>query len=431
MFGIKKTEDIRAKAFFMGTQDVNQADALKEIEADFETKREDVNLRATDEIKHLEAETEIANARKTDAESRWKMLDSLAGGRTPEFTKPALAVVVAFVLIAAEGLLLSAVIDGLNIVIFWVQWVVATVMVTALSGLLKWSVHSFRQMPRKLWQVILPATFSLVALGVFGWWRGEEVVFAGQQIENGNTFAAENAFLTKVLLTLVTIALPTLAAVALEFGLEKLRFWKEHSTAKSDFFRFGKLPETNRKRLESANEKRDIELERVKKERESWLFAARDAFETGRETGAHKRHNFRDASLTCKEFETGRETGAHKRPLWTVLFSTAVVGVLIFVSVMVFAFVFVDQPLSLFIENDAFRFGLFLLTVAGLTGLFAIHAFRKRDRPTAKELFRERVTHFRNTEHPNDLKTNEGAQKPLPASADEDVWNEETIVTTR
>jgi len=407
MFGIKKTEDIRAKAFFMGTQDVNQADALKEIEADFETKREDVNLRATDEIKHLEAETEIANARKTDAESRWKMLDSLADGRTPEFTKPALAVVVAFVLIAAEGLLLSAVMDGLNIVIFWVQWVVATVMVTALSGLLKWSVHSFRQMPRKLWQVILPATFSLVALGVFGWWRGEEVVFAGQQIENGNTFAAENAFLTKVLLTLVTIELPTLAAVALEFGLEKLRFWKEHSTAKSDFFRFSKLLETNRKRLESANEKRDIELERVKKERESWLFAARDAF------------------------ETGRKTGAHKRPLWTVLFSTAVVGVLIFVSVMVFAFVFVDQPLSLFIENDAFRFGLFLLTVGGLTGLFAIHAFRKRDRPTAKELFRERVTHFRNTEHPNDLKTNEGAQKPLPASADEDVWNEETIVTTR
>lgn len=394
----RKTKDIRAEAFFSGTQNVNQADALREIEADFEKASAEVSLRATDNIKQLEAETEIAGLRQAEAEERWQRMNALTGGRLPEFTKPALAVAVAFALIVAEGLLMAPVMDGLNITIWWAQWMVATVMVMAPSGFLKWAVHSFRQTPRRLWQVIAPAAFSLITLTVFGWWRGEEVIFAGMQSGDGNTFAAENAFLTRLLMTLVTIALPTVAAVALEFGLEQLRFWQEHRSARNDFFKFGQKLATKRKTLEAAKEKRDRELEKVAQECASWLAAARDAF------------------------EQGQEIGAHKKPLWRVLFSIAVVAILTFVGVMILGFVFVDRPLAQFIASDVLRFVLFLLTVLGVTGLFALHALRKWNRPTPQELFAEHVTHWRNAAHPDAVRVNEKPPQLLPARADEELW---------
>jgi hypothetical protein len=415
----RKNEDVRARAFAAGTQpEVGQGDALKELEADFERKRVAARQRATDGIKTLEAKEAVSGDRKTEAGERWARMSELTGGRDPEFAKPSIATVTAFALILAEGKLLAPTMDGLNVTEPGAQWAVATVLVLALSGLLKWSVHSFRQTPRRLWMVVAPAAFSLTALAVFGWWRGEEVVFAGLQEAEVNTFAAQNAALTKLLLMLVTIALPALAAVALEFGLEKLRFWWEHRKARGDFFRFNKEHEGDLKRLEAAREGRDHELEKLAQDREAWLAAARDSF------------------------ELGRKVGAHKRPAWEVALHIAVAAVLIFVGVTVVAFLFIDSPLSAFIESGPIRFALFLLTALGLTGLAAARIIRRWHRPTPEELWAGRPTHWRNADSPDAVRLHDGAgsttgvpgaARPAPGlpSRNNDAWDEETVVTAR
>jgi hypothetical protein len=412
MFKNSKTEDVRAKAFFEGAQpNVNQADALKEIEAAFDKKHEEVNLRATDEIKTLEAKTEIANQRKTESEEHWKKIDALTESRAAEFAKPSVSVLIAVALVIADGRVISSVMDVLNITELWEQWLVATIFVVALSGLIEIAIHNFHKAQRKLWLVIAPAALGLTGLIILGWWRGEAEVFAGLQRSDGvMTFAAANPILTKTVLAFVTVALPIVAAFFFHNGVNKLRLWLERKRARNDFLNFSKELEKNKKLLEAANEKRDHELERVKREREEWLAAARDAF------------------------NQGSKIGAHKKPMWQVLFFIAVVGILTFVVVMVFGFVLVDQPLAQFIASDVFRFALFLLLVIGLTGLFAIHAVRKWNRPTAEELLRERVTHWRNAEHPDALRVNgnTNTHKRLPTSVEEeDLWNEETIVTAR
>jgi len=148
--------------------------------------------------------------------------------------------------------------------------------VMAFSVLLKISVHIYRQPQRKLWQVIAPSAFSLIALSIFGWWRGTEVVFASIQTGDGsNTFAADNPTLTKIFITLATVALPVAAALGLEFGLEKLRHANEWRKARRDHLKFSKALDRSQKKLEAANAKRDHEREKLSQTRDEWLSAAR------------------------------------------------------------------------------------------------------------------------------------------------------------
>lgn len=397
------SESINAKAFVKGTQGEQVDDFLNEIEADFEKLRELKTGETVESIKTLEAETEIAQQRKDEAEKRWKMLDALHEGRTLEFVKPLLAVIAAFLLVVAEGSLLAPVMDGLNIAEFWAQLLVATLMVGALSGLLEISVHNFHKTPRRLWLVIAPATFSIITLAIFGWWRGEEVIFAGK-LEDGNTFASENAMLTRILLMLVTIALPVTAAFFLDFGLKKIRFWLERRNARKDFLRFSRETEENEKAMEAAKEKLAADLETIAQEREAWLSSARD------------------------NFQKGQTIGAWKLPFWqAVAIPTIVIGILIFVVVMIVGMVVIDPILAEFIENDIFRVSLFVLLSIGLTGLFAVHFIRKWNRPTDAEIFQLRATHWRNAENPNSLRLLEAEKRPQLVGKTDDEWETETI----
>lgn len=398
---------VNAKAFGKGTQDAPVDDFLNEIEADFEKIRQKKIGEATGEIKNLEAESEITRQRKDESEARWKMLDGLHEGRTIQFFKPLLAVVAAFLLIAAEGGLLAPVMDGLNIAEFWVQLLVATLLVGALSGLLEIAVHNFHKTPRKLWLVISSATFAVVSLAIFGWWRGEEVIFAGSQ-DDGSTFASENALLTRILLMLVTVALPITAAFFLDFGVKHLRFWLERKEARKDFLEFSRRAEENEKKLAAANEKLAAELEAIGQERESWLASARD------------------------NFEKGRTVGAWKLPFWqAVTLPTTVAGILIFVVVMIVGMILVDPILAEFIESDAFRIALFVLLAAGLTGLLAMRFIRRWNRPTDEELFNQTATHWRNAENPNSLRLLEDEKRRSLIGKTDDEWQGKTIAATR
>lgn len=402
-----KTEGIEAKAFALGAKGSPIADFENEIEAEFGKLREQKIADSAETIKTLEAQTVVAQKRKDDAEERWTLLNTLHEGRTISFVKPALSVATATILVFAEGGLLAPTMDGLNIANQWIQLIVAIAMVGALSGLLEISVHNFHKTPRRLWLVIAPAAFSIFTLAIFGWWRGEEVIFAGLQ-GGESTFASENPWLTRILLTLVTIALPITAAFLMDFGLKWLRFFWERFKARSDFQRFTKEVDENQKKLEAAHEKRAAELEKIEQDRESWLSAARD------------------------NWEQGKVIGAWKRPFWeAVVLPTTIVGILIFVIVMIVGMVLIDPMLAEFIGSDLSRVALLVLFSIGLTGLFAMHFIRKWNRPTDEELFKQRATHWQNAENPNSLRLLEAEKRPAIVGANHNEWETETIVATR
>jgi len=379
------TKSIEANAYRQGTQEIAQEDALREVEAQFETLREEESRKATDPIKNLEAETTNLTKRKGDADERWLRMKGLTDGREPEFAKPFLAVVVAFALIGSDGLLLAPVMDGLNITEPLAQLAVATVLVTAFSLLLKISIHLYRQPQRKLGLVIAPAILALIALAIFGWWRGAEVVFASLQTsDGGNTFAAENPTLTRLFVTLATVALPVGAALGLEYGLEKLRHAHEWRKARREHLRFSKALDRSQKKLEAANEKRDHEREKLAQTRDEWLAAARQAH------------------------AEGRRVGAHKEPLSAVLSRVIPIGMLIVAVVLVFCYMLADKYLVEYIPTDSARLFLYVLAALGLAGWYAQRAFRRWNRPTADELYKRRPTHFRNTSHPDAVRLNEG-----------------------
>lgn len=401
----EKTENMNAKSFVFGTQGVPLDDFENQLEADFGKAREQKIADSVETIKTLEAQMNVSQKRKDDAEERWTLLNALHEGRTISFAKPALSMAIASILVFAEGGLLAPTMDGLNIANEWIQLIVAIAMVGALSGLLEISVHNFHKTPRRLWLVVAPAAFSITTLAIFGWWRGEEVIFAGKQ-DGGSTFASENALLTRVLLMLVTIALPITAAFFLDFGLKGLRFFRERLNARSDFQKFTREVDENQKKLEAAHEKRVAELEKIEQDRESWLGSARDSW------------------------EHGRITGAWKLPFWqAVVMPTAIVGILIFVIVMIAGMVLIDPVLAQFIESDLFRVALFVLLSIGLTGLFAMHFIRKWNRPTAEEIFKHPATHWQNAENPNSLRLLEAEKKrPSVIGKADDEWETKTIV---
>ncbi|MGH8772598.1 MAG: hypothetical protein ACREV2_15705, partial [Burkholderiales bacterium] len=237
----------------------------------------------------------------------------------------------------------------------------------------KISVHNYRQPQRRLWLVIVPAAFSIVALGIFGWWRGTEVVFASLQTADlGNTFAADNPTLTKLFVTLATIALPVGAALSLEYGLERLRLAYEWRKSRSDSQKFSKRLDRSQKRLEAAKEKRDHEREKLAQIRDEWLNAARQSH------------------------AEGQRVGAHREPLARVLFKTVMVGILIIVVVLVASYVIVDNWLAAYIVSDLGRLTLYLLAAFGIAGWYAERQLRRWDRPTAEELYQRRKTHWHN-----------------------------------
>jgi cation transport ATPase len=366
-----KTKLIEAEAYHRGAHGVSQEDALHEVEAHFEALREESSRAVTDRIKNLEATTKTLTERLLDADERWQRMSASTSGRQPEFQKPLLAIGVAFLLIIADGLLLAPVMDGLNIADPTSQIVVAIVLVTAFSALFKIAVHNYRQPQRKRWLVITPATFGLLALAVFGWWRATEVVFASLRSgDDLNTFAADNPVLTKIFLASATVALPVAAALALDYGFEKLRHGVEWAKARRDHLRFSKALDHSEKKLEAAIEKRDHEREKLAHVREEWLNAARQAH------------------------AEGDRLGAHQEPFSSVLLRVIPIGMLIVVAVFVVSYWLIDKPLADYIISSLARLLLYALTALGLTGWYAGRAVHQWNRPTALQLYEARPTHW-------------------------------------
>jgi hypothetical protein len=250
--------------------------------------------------------------------------------------------------------------------------------------MLKIAVHLYRQRDRKPWLIVPPAAFSLIALAFFGWWRGTEVVFAGQQTSNGaSTFAADNPTLTKLFLTLATIALPVAAALALEYGLEKLRQGNEWRKARRDHLKFSEALDRSQKKLEAANEKRDHEREKLAQTRDEWISAARQAH------------------------AEGQRVGAFKEPLSALIMKALPIGMLILAGVIIVCYLVADRMLADYVSSDAGRLCLYLLLALGSAGSYAQFALYRWNRPTADDLYRRRPTHFRNTSHPDSTRLTE------------------------
>ncbi len=402
----KNVNYIEPFAYRDGTQGISQTDSERMTEAIFEQKREEETKAAADKIKNLEATKETLAIRKTDAEEHWNLMKAFNKGREPEAAKPLLAVFSAVALVVAEGWLLTPAMDGLSTTEFYQQWFVATAIVGAYSVWLKMAIHSYKQPQRKNWLIIAPAAFSIVALSVFGWWRGHEVIFAG--LQKGNNFAATVPFLTIFFMTLTTIALPVGAAFALEYGVEKLRHFNEWKKARDDFFGFTSSLNKTVKQLEAENEKLARARETLAQKREEWLAAARQAHLEG----------FRN--------------GAYKKPLRDVLLPIFWFALLVFAGVLIVAYIVFDESFADFIRTDVARFALYVMIATGITGVFAERVLKSWNRPTAEDLYSARVTHFENTTHPDATKMIVTAKsRGSNAENTDDEWGEETIEVAR
>ena len=273
-----KVKDIVAEAFYLGTQGIPLAHFLNDVTALFERLRQETHRIHVENIKRLEAAKDLAQARFKEAKERWERMQEITGNRAPAFVIGALAVGVALLMMLGEGALLSPTMDGLGISEPVLQFMVASVMVAGFTLLLKWAVNAYHQTPRKQWQIIVPATFSLVSLAVFGYWRAQELMFSAAQKPDTPQFAADSWLATTLLMILVTIALPAGAAVALDWGLSRLRLWSEHRRARLDFLKYEKEATEKSKELEAAIETRDTQREELAQRREEWLSAMRDAY---------------------------------------------------------------------------------------------------------------------------------------------------------
>jgi hypothetical protein len=385
--GVKQIEE---QAFRDGSQSVKPDAALNEVEAVFARRREQENHDATDRIKQLEAGIARLGHRQEELELHWLDLRDLTDGLPPQIILPLIAVTTASIVLFGEAIFLAPVMDGFGIADPIWQMVFAGVLVVVCSGLIhiskkNWpanleSDHKGRNeesKPRREgvgWVKFagfgLLALFSLCLVSMLGWWRAEEMIFAASaQAGSWKEFLGNNPMLTRLVVVLLTTALPVFVAVAVDWGLDALRLaWDWRKTSWS-LRRTTKHLENARKALEAQLEKKDARLHALEQQAKEW----------------------KNAYL--QNHELGQRIGARQLPLARIVVKIAAVALLVLMSCL-----FLDPWLGGYIDSDSKRYLLYFCALLGIGGLYAYYALNSWDRPTARMLYRNKGVIFRNGE---------------------------------
>ena len=101
---------------------------------------------------------------------------------------------------------------------------------------------------------------------------------------------------------------------------------------------------------------------------------------------------------------------------------------------MLLAYVAVDGHLAQYITGDVMRFTLYLILALSLATCYAKWAIARWQRPSRVVVYRNHVTHFRNTPYPESLEANK-TRPALPAlnskgrlaGETEEKWDEELV----
>ena len=388
---------VEAEGFRDGTQSVDPVITVKEIEAQFGRRQEQQDEAATHRIKSLEAQVETLQQRREDAERHWTNLEFRTEGMPPQFMLPLCAVLFAIAAIIGEAVFLAPVMDGFGIADFTLQMIFAGVIVITTTGLFEitkklYAKHATdadslkRQdksesgpKSRRIGSLIffsLLTTLAFALVFILGWWRGEEMIYAAS-VQTGawKDFLTNNPTLTRVVVVLLTTALPVFVAMSFEWGLDGLHLAWEWRKSRAVYKRVASHLAHSQKALERENETKDARKRALGQMREEWKQAY------------------------LQNHELGQKTGAWKLPLWWVLLKIGAVPLLVLVLCLL-----IDPIISQYITSDGMRWLLYACLTLGLTVLYATHAIRAWERPTPRQLFKHKATIFERETKPAEPK---------------------------
>jgi hypothetical protein len=374
---------VEAEGFRDGTQGVDPTITLKEIEAQFSQRQELENQSAAKLIKSLEAKATTLARRRDDSERHWADLEFSTEGMPPQIILPFVAIVCAVAAVIGEAVFLAPVMDGFGIAEAILQLVFAGVIVVTTSGLFEITKKTYtasganRRSEAKtsnagrsrlggLIFLILVTGLALTLVFILGWWRAEEMIHAAT-VQSGawKEFLANNVALTRLIVVLLTTALPVFVALAFEWGLNGLHLAWEWRRARGSYIRIGRKLDSTNKALEKQIEARESRIRQIEQMREEW------------KQGYLQNH------------ELGHKTGAWQTPLWRVVLKIGAV-VLLVLALCVIA----DTIAGDLIDSMGFRALLYGCLTLGVGVLYASYAIKAWDRPTARQLYDSKATIF-------------------------------------
>ena len=384
----KETRTIEAEGFRAGTQGVSPGPALEEISALVARQKEQENHDATERIKTLEGRVEQLSQRKLDAERHWADLEILTGGMPPQIVLPLCAVLLSALVVIGESIFLAPVMDGFGIADPMWQHLLAAVIVITCSGLIEITKREWLQTrphkdavkaagrqeeptkPAHLGRRVFFGFMALLALllvSILGWWRAEEMMFAASaQSGEWQAFLGQNATLTRCVVVLLTTGLPVFVALAFEWGLDGLRLAWEWRKSRRVYRQTSTALEQTRKALEGESEKKESRQKALDELREEWKQAY------------------------LQNHELGQKVGARQLPLWRVVLK---IGAVVFVVITLC--LLSDPLLSGYINSDLARILLYACLTVGLGSFYAVYAIKAWDRPTARQLYKQKATLWR------------------------------------
>lgn len=384
-----KTKHIEAEAFQAGTQGVDAAAQLGELEAGFSGLKQRVIQESTERIKRLEALISNLKRRIEEAEDHWADLQMRSDGMPPPVMLPLIVVALALLVVTGEAVFLAPVTDALGIADPAAQLTFAAVIVVVTSGLVEITRHQLmshaepsaqqqagaegtpaRRLPRRLKVVslLLLSALSLTLVFFLGSWRAEQLIFAASLQHSGawKQFMSGNPGLTRAVVVLLTTGLPVFVAVVFDWGLSGLRLAWEWRKARLQRHSFAKRLDRAQKRREAEEDSRDSRMAELDEKCKEWK-------------SSYEHHH-----------ALGRQIGARKTSLWHVALKIAAA-----VCVIAAACFILNPYMSTYIESGRVRLLLYVLLTLGLGGLYAARAFKAWDRPNARQLFKQRATIWR------------------------------------
>jgi len=381
----KGIRSVEAEGFYHGTQGTAPGAMQAELEAHFKGSQEKIQEDTISPLKHLEATVEVLKRRSSSAGNHWQTLETETKGMPPEIIMPFLAIILASLAIGGEAVLLAPVMDGFGIGERLWQFFTACVLVLVSSGLLELSIRQMRpteednhenktvksQEKREAYNkaalvtTILLTTFAFTFVFVLGWWRAEEMIYASGLVQGAwASFLSQNQMLTRVCVILLTLGLPTFAAIAFDWGFAKLRYAWEWRKAKRAFWRLSTNLDVTEKKLEGDIEKRDRQIAALDEQKKEWI------------------------SAYLENHEVGRIVGAQRQPLWQIWLKIAAVTLLVLASCFV-----LDPLVAGFINSG--RLLIYLLITLALSGIYAYYALSAWDRPKPLQLYKQRAIKWR------------------------------------
>lgn len=393
----KEVRVVEAEGFRDGTQDVDPAMSVKEIEAQFARRQEQEDEASSHRIKSLEAQVATLDRRKGDAQRHWGDLEFRTEGMPPQFMLPFCAVLFAIAAVIGEAVFLAPVMDGFGIADFTLQMIFAGVIVITTSGLFEISKkvygkqvpevearddhdeHDSKPKSRHIGSLILFGLLTTLAFAlvfILGWWRAEEMIYAAS-VQTGawKDFLTNNPTLTRLVVVLLTTALPVFVAMSFEWGLNGLHLAREWRKSRALYTRVAKRLDHTQKALEKENETKDARKRALAQLSEEWKQAY------------------------LQNHELGQKTGAWKLPLWWVVLKISAVPLLVLVLCLL-----IGPIVAGYVISEGMRWLLYGCLTLGLTVLYAAHAIRSLERPTPGQLFKHKATIFRSKTEPSQLK---------------------------